>query len=187
MVREFAIVSAPYCYRCAYDWHRRLLQLRPATCRRIEQAIADSQGKVAAVILEPVSGATLGAVVPPDGYLERLQKFAAQTASCSLRTKSCPAWAVPDANFAVDHWNVAPDILVTAKGLSSGYAPLGAAVISKKVVEAIATGSGSFIHGFTYSSHPISLAAGRAVLNYTKDMNLLEAADSDAQAAWHPR
>src|SRR5207249_11663714 len=80
-------------------------------------------------------------------------------------------------NFAVDHWGVAPDILVTAKGLSSGYAPLGAVIISHDVVDAIATGSGSFIHGFTYSSHPISLAAGRAVLNYIAQHKLAEAAD----------
>src|SRR4029078_6161953 len=82
-------------------------------------------------------------------------------------------------NFAVDHWGIAPDILVTAKGLSSGYAPLGAIIISHNVVDAIATGTGSFIHGFTYSSHPISLSAGNAVLAHIKRTNLVQAADSD--------
>jgi adenosylmethionine-8-amino-7-oxononanoate aminotransferase len=82
-------------------------------------------------------------------------------------------------NFAVDHWNVTPDILVTAKGLSSGYAPLGAVIVSKKVVHAIASGSGSFIHGFTYSSHPISLAAGLAVLQYIREHKLVDAANSN--------
>jgi adenosylmethionine-8-amino-7-oxononanoate aminotransferase len=81
-------------------------------------------------------------------------------------------------NFAVDHWGVAPDILVAAKGLSSGYVPLGGVIMSKKVVDAISSGSGSFIHGFTYSSHPISLAAGRTVLKYISDHKLVEAADS---------
>jgi adenosylmethionine-8-amino-7-oxononanoate aminotransferase len=81
-------------------------------------------------------------------------------------------------NFAVDHWQVAPDILVAAKGLSSGYAPLGAVIASKKVVDAIAAGSGSFLHGFTYNAHPISLAAGRAVLLYLKSNGLVQAADS---------
>jgi adenosylmethionine-8-amino-7-oxononanoate aminotransferase len=86
-------------------------------------------------------------------------------------------------NFAVDHWNVAPDILVSAKGLSSGYAPLGAVIISKKVVEAIAFGSGSFIHGFTYSSHPISLAAGAAVLRYIHQRKLVPTADSNREGS----
>jgi adenosylmethionine-8-amino-7-oxononanoate aminotransferase len=81
-------------------------------------------------------------------------------------------------NFAVDHYQVAPDILVAAKGLSSGYAPLGAVIASKKVIDAIAQGSGAFLHGFTYNAHPISLAAGRAVLAYLKMHDLVAKADS---------
>jgi adenosylmethionine-8-amino-7-oxononanoate aminotransferase len=81
-------------------------------------------------------------------------------------------------NFAVEHWDVEPDILVTAKGLSSGYAPLGAVIASKKVVDAIASGSGAFLHGFTYNAHPISLAAGSAVLRQLQTKKLVEAADS---------
>jgi adenosylmethionine-8-amino-7-oxononanoate aminotransferase len=82
-------------------------------------------------------------------------------------------------NFAIDHWGIQPDILVTAKGLSSGYAPLGAVIASKKVVDAIAAGSGAFLHGFTYNAHPISLAAGRAVLRRLQSQKLVEAADSN--------
>jgi adenosylmethionine-8-amino-7-oxononanoate aminotransferase len=81
-------------------------------------------------------------------------------------------------NFAVEHWDVAPDVLVTAKGLSSGYAPLGAVIVSRKVADAIACGSGAFLHGFTYNSHPISLAAGRAVLRFVKEHDLVQCADS---------
>ncbi|HMK22979.1 MAG TPA: aminotransferase class III-fold pyridoxal phosphate-dependent enzyme, partial [Terriglobales bacterium] len=83
--------------------------------------------------------------------------------------------------FAVEHWQVAPDILVAAKGLSSGYAPLGAVIASKKVVEAIAEGSGALLHGFTYNAHPISLAAGRAVLQYLQKHKLVQAADDQQE------
>jgi adenosylmethionine-8-amino-7-oxononanoate aminotransferase len=147
--------------------------------RKVEQAIADSHGKVAAVILEPVSGATLGAVMPPRGYLEKIAEICRSNGVLLIADEVMTGMGRTGRNFAVDHWGIAPDVLVTAKGLSSGYAPLGAVIISKKVVEAIATGSGSFIHGFTYSGHPISLAAGRAVLNYIAKMKLVEAADSD--------
>jgi adenosylmethionine-8-amino-7-oxononanoate aminotransferase len=82
-------------------------------------------------------------------------------------------------NFAVEHWDVAPDILVTAKGLSSGYAPLGAVIANKKVVAAIVSGSGALLHGFTYNSHPISLAAGHAVLAWIQRNQLVQAADSE--------
>jgi adenosylmethionine-8-amino-7-oxononanoate aminotransferase len=68
--------------------------------------------------------------------------------------------------------------LVTAKGLSSGYAPLGAVIATQQVVDAIAAGSGSFVHGFTYSAHPISLAAGRAVLQHLQVRKIVQTADS---------
>jgi adenosylmethionine-8-amino-7-oxononanoate aminotransferase len=78
-------------------------------------------------------------------------------------------------NFAVEHWNVQPDILVAAKGLSSGYAPLGAVIASKRVVDVIANGSGAFLHGFTYNAHPISLVAGRAVMRHVQAKKLVAA------------
>jgi adenosylmethionine-8-amino-7-oxononanoate aminotransferase len=179
MIREFASVSAPYCYRCAYDCSDGCFNCGQEYAAEVNAAIADSPGKVAAVILEPVSGATLGAVVPPRGYLERVAGICRRNSVLLIADEVMSGMGRTGRNFAVDHWGIAPDILVTAKGLSSGYAPLGAVIISKKVVDAIATGSGSFIHGFTYSSHPISLAAGRAVLNYVKRMKLAESADSD--------
>ncbi len=183
MVREFASVGAPYCYRCAYDCTDGCVDCGQQYAAEVEQAISDSPGRVAAVILEPVSGATLGAVVPPDGYLEKIAEICRSHGVLLIADEVMTGMGRTGRNFAVDHWNVAPDILVTAKGLSSGYAPLGAVIVSKKVVEAIATGSGSFIHGYTYSSHPISLAAGRAVLNYVQRMNLAEAADSERAAS----
>jgi adenosylmethionine-8-amino-7-oxononanoate aminotransferase len=70
---------------------------------------------------------------------------------------------------------------VTAKGLSSGYAPLGAVIASQKVVDAIADGSAAFLHGFTYNAHPVSVAAGRAVLRRLRTLNLVHAADSAAE------
>jgi len=181
MVREFESVSAPYCYRCAYDCTDGCFNCGQEYAAEVEAAIAVSQGKVAAVILEPVSGATLGAVVPPSGYLERVAEICHRNEVLFIADEVMSGMGRTGRNFAVDHWGVAPDILVTAKGLSSGYAPLGAVIISKKVVQAIATGSGSFIHGFTYSSHPISLAAGCAVLNYMRRMKLVETADSDRE------
>jgi adenosylmethionine-8-amino-7-oxononanoate aminotransferase len=179
MIREFATVSAPYCYRCAYGCKDGCFNCGQEYAAEVEQAIVDSEGQVAAVILEPVSGATLGAVVPPYGYLEKIAEICRKNAVLLIADEVMSGMGRTGRNFAVEHWNVAPDILVTAKGLSSGYAPLGAVIISKKVVEALATGSGSFIHGYTYSCHPISLAAGRAVLDYVKKMKLVEAADSD--------
>ncbi len=178
MLHEFSTVDTPYCYRCVHDCTDGCFDCGQEYAAEIEQAIAENAGKVAAVILEPVSGATLGAVVPPKGYLEKIAQICNSNGVLMVADEVMSGMGRTGRNFAVDHWGVAPDILVTAKGLSSGYAPLGAVIMSKKVVDAISSGSGSFIHGFTYSSHPISLAAGRTVLKYLSDHKLVEAADS---------
>lgn len=178
MLREFSTVDAPYCYRCVHDCTDGCFDCGQEYAAEIEQAIAENNGNVAAVILEPVSGATLGAVVPPKGYLEKIAQICDSNGVLMVVDEVMSGMGRTGRNFAVDHWGVAPDILVTAKGLSSGYVPLGAVIMSKKVVDAISSGSGSFIHGFTYSSHPISLAAGRTVLKYISDHKLVEAADS---------
>ena len=183
MLREFATVSAPYCYRCAYDCSDGCFNCGQEYAAEIEQAVADSDDAVAAVILEPVSGATLGAVVPPKGYLEKVAEICRRKEVLLIADEVMSGMGRCGRNFAVDHWSVTPDILVAAKGLSSGYAPLGALIISKKVVDVIASGSGSFIHGFTYSSHPISLAAGRAVLNQIVQHSLVETADSETDGS----
>src|SRR6185437_4534895 len=183
MLREFSTVHTPYCYRCVHDCTDGCFDCGQEYAAEIEQAIAENAGNVAAVILEPVSGATSGAVVPPKGYLEKIAQICDSNGVLLIADEVMSGMGRTGRNFAVDHWGVAPDILVAAKGLSSGYVPLGAVIISKKIVQAISFGSGSFIHGFTYSSHPISLAAGRAVLNYIQRCKLVEAADSGREGS----
>jgi adenosylmethionine-8-amino-7-oxononanoate aminotransferase len=181
MVREFMTVSTPFCYRCAFECNDGCYNCGQEYALEVEAAIATAGGKVAAVILEPVSGATLGAVLPPRGYLAKVADICRRNEVLLIADEVMSGMGRTGRNFAVDHWDIAPDILVTAKGLASGYAPLGAVIVSRDVVEAIATGTGSFIHGFTYSSHPISLAAGRAVLSYAQRNMLVNAADSDRE------
>jgi adenosylmethionine-8-amino-7-oxononanoate aminotransferase len=178
MVKEFAHVGIPYCYRCAFDCTDSCFNCGQQYAAEVETAIEAAGGEAAAFIFEPVSGATLGAVVPPPGYLERIAEICRKHGVLLIADEVMTGMGRTGRNFAVDHWKVAPDILVTAKGLSSGYAPLGAVIVSKKVVDAIARGSGAFLHGFTYNAHPISLAAGRVVLRHLQGKNLVAAADS---------
>ena len=179
MVREFAHVAFPYCYRCAYDCTDSCRKCGQEYAAELEKAIETARGEVAAFIVEPVSGATLGAVVPPPGYLQSVAEICRRHGVLLIADEVMTGMGRTGRNFAVDHWDVAPDILVAAKGLSSGYAPLGAVVVSKRVADAIAEGSGAFLHGFTYNSHPISLAAGRAVLGCLQKQELALTADSD--------
>lgn len=178
MVREFHHIGMPYCYRCAFDCTDGCRNCGQQYAAELERAIHAAKGEVAAFIFEPVSGATLGAVVPPPGYLQGIAEICRRNGVLLIADEVMTGMGRTGRNFAVEHWSVQPDILVTAKGLSSGYAPLGAVIASRKIVDAIAFGSGAFLHGFTYNSHPVSLAAGSAVLRYLTAKKLVEAADS---------
>jgi adenosylmethionine-8-amino-7-oxononanoate aminotransferase len=178
MVREFPHIGMPYCYRCAFDCTDGCRNCGQQYAFELKQAIDSCDGSAAAFIFEPASGATLGAVVPPPGYLQSIAEICREAGVLLIADEVMTGMGRTGRNFAVDHWDVKPDILVTAKGLSSGYAPLGAVIVSQKVIDAIAAGSGAFLHGFTYNAHPISLAAGRAVLAYLQTHNLVQASDS---------
>jgi len=183
MVREFAHVGFPYCYRCAFDCTDGCRNCGQEYAAEFERAIEAANGEVAAFIVEPMSGATLGAVVPPPGYLQSVAEICRRYGVLLIVDEVMTGMGRTGRNFAVEHWNVAPDVLVTAKGVSSGYAPLGAVLVSKRVASAIADGSGAFLHGFTYNSHPISLAAGRAVLRRLQKEELVRAADSESRGS----
>ena len=176
MVREFAHVGIPYCYRCNYDCTDGCRNCGLEYAAELERAIESANGEAAAFIFEPVSGATLGAVVPPPGYLQKVAEVCRRHGVLLIADEVMTGMGRTGRNFAIEHWDIAPDILIAAKGLSSGYAPLGAVIATKKVVDGIA--SGSFLHGFTYNAHPVSLAAGRAVLHRLQQQKLVHAADS---------
>lgn len=178
MVREFAHVGIPYCYRCAYDCTDGCTNCGQSYAAELEGAIEASGGEAAGFIFEPVSGATLGAVVPPEGYLKSIEEVCRRHGVLLIADEVMTGMGRTGKHFSIEHWKVVPDILITAKGLSSGYAPLGAVIASKKVIDAIAGGSGAFLHGFTYNAHPVCLAAGRAVLGRLRSQNLTDAADS---------
>ena len=181
MAREFTHVGIPYSYRCVYNCQNGCDNCAARYAGELEKAIELSDGAAAAFILEPVSGATLGAAVPTPLYMQSVAEICQRTGVLLIADEVMTGMGRTGENFAVDHWNVTPDILVAAKGLSSGYAPLGAVLATRKVVEAIAGGTGAFLHGFTYNAHPLSVAAGRAVLQHIKAHNLVRAADSSME------
>jgi adenosylmethionine-8-amino-7-oxononanoate aminotransferase len=191
MVREFEHIGIPYCYRCAFDCTDSCYNCGQHYAAELERAIdaakgPGAQGNVAGFIFEPMSGATLGAVKPPPGYLQAIADICQRHGVLLIADEVMTGMGRTGRNFAcehfaVEHGEIAPDILVSAKGLSSGYAPLGAVIANKKVVDAIAGGSGAFLHGFTYNAHPVSVAAGRAVLRRIRASNLVHAADSQSE------
>ena len=181
MVREFEHIGMPYCYRCAFDCTDNCCNCGQRYAAELERAIQAAKGAAAGFIFEPMSGATLGAVAPPPGYLKAVADICRRHGVLLIADEVMTGMGRTGRNFAIEHWEIGPDILITAKGVSSGYAPLGAVIASKKVVDAIAAGSGAFLHGFTYNAHPVSAAAGRTVLRRIRSLNLVHAADSEAE------
>lgn len=172
-LHEWGHIAPCYCYRCP-------LGLSYPSCdvacadeleKYIEQAGPET---IAAFIFEPLSGATLGAATPPAEYVPRLAQICRRYGILLVADEVMTGMGRTGKPFAVDHWNVEPDLILVGKGIASGYAPLGAVIVRGKIAEAIAQGSGAFEHGFTYSAHPVSMAASLAVLDYVEEHGLFE-------------
>lgn len=171
-------ISTPYCYRCKYENY----DCAERYAAEVQAAIKHAGDEAAAFIAEPVSGATLGAAMPPRGYLEKVRELCTASEILLIADEVMTGCGRTGRNFACEHWGIAPDVLVTAKALTSGYLPLGAVIVQKHVADAIAGGTGSFVHGFTYNAHPVAAAAGLEVLEIMRREQLVNAASAEGAA-----
>ena len=160
---RFRHVSAAYPYRADLPGANalgRADQLAEELDRAFEAA---GPGTVAAFVAEPIVGATLAAVVPPDGYWPAIADVCRRHGVLLIADEVMTGFGRTGRWFAMDHWGVRPDILVAAKGASSGYWPFGFVAASGPVYETV-TGGAGFVHGFTYSHAPVGAAVAREVL-----------------------
>jgi adenosylmethionine-8-amino-7-oxononanoate aminotransferase len=164
MLAEWGHIVPCHCYRCplGLEYPSCNVDCADELERLLEREGAD---EVAAFIFEPVVGATLGAVAPPDGYVQRIAEICRRHQILLIADEVMSGMGRTGKPFAVDHWNVAPDMILVGKGIASGYAPLGAVIVAGHLAETISRGSGVFLHGFTYNAHPVTAAAGNAVLD----------------------
>lgn len=132
---------------------------------------------VAAFIAEPVVGATLGAAPATPGYFQRIREICDRYGVLFIADEVMTGFGRTGRRWGLDHWDVLPDLIVCAKGISGGYAPLGAVIAKPEFVGEVRSRSGSFVIGHTSSGNPISCAASNAVLRYILDHGLIENAD----------
>ncbi len=132
---------------------------------------------IAAMFVEPVQGAG-GVVVPPDGYLGGLRSLCRDHGILFVADEVITAFGRVGDWFASNLWDLDPDLICSAKGLTSGYLPLGATMLSDELAEAMA-GGGYFAHGFTYSGHPVCAAAALANLHVIEQLGLVERVRDD--------
>ena len=129
---------------------------------------------IAAVIVEPVAAST-GVLVPPKGYLERLRAICDRHGILLIFDEVCTGFGRTGAPFAAHSFGVTPDIMTMAKGITSGTVPMGAVAVKTDIHDAFMTGPEHLIelpHGYTYSAHPLAVAAGQATLRVYEEEGL---------------
>jgi beta-alanine--pyruvate transaminase len=130
---------------------------------------------IAAVIVEPVAGST-GVILPPKGYLKRLREICTKHGILLIFDEVITGFGRLGTPFAADYFDVIPDMITAAKGVSNGVIPMGAVFVKKEIHDAFMTGPENlieFFHGYTYSGNPIACAAALATLDTYKEEGLL--------------
>lgn len=155
------------CYRCPLG---RSYPECDVACADYLGYMLDHEENVAAVIVEPVVG-TNGVLVPPKEYLPRLAEIARRRGVLLIADEVMSGWGRTGTWFAVDHWGVVPDILTTAKGITSAMAPLGLVATTRPIADHFE--DNFFAHGHTYEAHPLTLAPALAAIDEYRRLDLL--------------
>jgi taurine--2-oxoglutarate transaminase len=140
-------------------------------CADYVEHMIENESDVAAVIVEPVVG-TNGVLVPPPEYFPRLRQICDRHNVLLIADEVMSGWGRTGRWFAMDNWNVQPDILVTAKGITSAYVPLGLCATTARIAEYFE--DHYFAHGHTYEAHPMTLAPAIATIHEMQRLNLVE-------------
>ena len=138
-------------------------------------------GRVAAFVAEPIVGATLGAAVPPEGYWPGVAETCARHGVLLIADEVMTGFGRTGRWFGLDHWGVRPDLLVAAKGATSGYWPFGFVAASDLVHATVTAPGGGFTHGFTFSHSPVGAAVAGEVLRILHTERLVEASASKGE------
>jgi len=174
LMRDFPQIPPPYCYRCPWDKSYPGCDINCAQALEVAVRLAGPEN-VAAFIAEPVSGASLGAAVPPPEYWPLVREICDRHGLLLIADEVMTGFGRTGRWFAMQHWDVTPDVMVMAKGAAGGYFPLSITAARGEWVEVIKRGHGDFIHGGTFSHHAVGAAAGLAVLRYLQKNDLVAA------------
>ncbi len=166
MLPDMPHVDPPYPYRDPITGEEAASKLE-------EEILRQGPDRVSAFIAEPISGAGLGAVVPPSDYWPVIRQICDHYGVLLIVDEVMVGLGRTGRWWGIDHWDVVPDILVTSKGATSGYFPLGFVATSNDYVNLILQELGDFSHGGTFSHHAAGAAAGLATLKIIQDENLV--------------
>jgi adenosylmethionine-8-amino-7-oxononanoate aminotransferase len=169
MMSDWPHVQPPYPYRRDLTGEQAAQELE-------EVILKYGPEKIAAFIAEPISGASLGAVVPPADYWPRVRQVCDSYGVLLIADEVLVGFGRTGKWWALDHWDVSPDILVSAKGAAGGYFPFGFVCAKREDIAQIQNVLGDFNHGGTFSHHAVGAAAALATLQIIRDESLVERA-----------
>ncbi|MBV8073480.1 MAG: aminotransferase class III-fold pyridoxal phosphate-dependent enzyme [Acidobacteriaceae bacterium] len=156
------------CYHCPIKHHYPDCDI---ACADYLEHMIVNESDVAAVLVEPVVG-TNGVLVPPPEYMPRLRRICDRHGVLLIADEVMSGWGRTGKWFAMDHWGVVPDILATAKGITSAYMPLGLCATTKRIADHFE--DHLFAHGHTYEAHPMTLAPAIAAIREMQRLKLID-------------
>lgn len=166
------LINAPYCYRCPYG--KTYPECGIACAWELEKAIKqEGPNNISIFIAEPIIN-TIAAVTPPPEYFKIIRDICDRYDVIFAVDEVITGFGRTGRNFGIEHWDVAPDLIATGKGIAGGYAPLAAALISNKVTSVLLENGGQTVVGYTYAGNPLSCSAGVAVNEYICKNSLVE-------------
>ncbi|MFT7595232.1 MAG: adenosylmethionine-8-amino-7-oxononanoate aminotransferase [Paracoccaceae bacterium] len=171
MMRDMPKIPAPTCYLDRDNLSDTERGLKYANFLR-DEIIAQGPETVLAFIMEPIGGASTGALVAPDSYYGRIREICDEFGILLIYDEVMSGAGRTGAFLAAEHWGITPDIVALSKGFAAGYAPLGAMVARGDIVSSVLD-AGGFLHGFTYAGNPLACSAGLAVLNEIETQGLV--------------
>ncbi|MCZ6678987.1 MAG: aspartate aminotransferase family protein, partial [Candidatus Poribacteria bacterium] len=172
LLNDFPHIASCYPYRCPFAGCGGTCNL---TCaRELEAAILQAGPEnVAAFVAEPVVLGSLAAGVPPPDYYPLIRKICDKYDVLFIADEVITGFGRTGRYFAIEHWDVVPDMIVFGKGASSGYSPLGGVIIRDNIRDSFAESGEIFAHVFTYVNNPVAMRVGLAVLDIIEEENIL--------------
>jgi adenosylmethionine-8-amino-7-oxononanoate aminotransferase len=171
MMRAMPRIPAPRAYLDGLDPEDEATGLHYANMLE-EKILEEGPATVLGFIVEPIGGASTGALVPPEGYMARIREICDRYRVLLIHDEVMTGGGRTGRFLGADHWGVVPDMICLSKGFGGGYVPLGAVIAREDIVEAVLN-HGGFIHGHTYAGNPLACAAGLAVLDEIAENDLV--------------
>lgn len=171
MLKSYPKIPSPYCFRCPYN--KRYPSCGLACAWALENTILE-QGpdSIIGFVVEPIGGASTGALVPPDDYFDVIQHICEKYNILLILDEVMTGMGRTGKMYGYEHWNVKADIIALSKGLTSGYFPVGAILTTDDIVEDMME-KGGFVHGHTLAGNPMGCAVALEVYNVIEEEGLV--------------